>query len=215
MTLLEKTALTFLGLVLILGFLAAAAAPEYYLSVLSAEDGPLEWATAAFLFVGCLVCLRRAIRGGKGLRHTFIFGMGALILFFGAGEEISWGQRVFGWGSGEFFAENNAQGETNLHNLMAGDVKINKVIFGALLSLAFAIYFVVLPWILRRNAMLRELANAWFIPVPKWQHGVAFVIALIVMSLTATDRAPELGEFAIGLLLMLAVTYPANRDRLE
>ena len=41
----------------------------------------------------------------------------ALIFIFGAGEEISWGQRIFNVESSEYFLENNAQGETNLHNM--------------------------------------------------------------------------------------------------
>jgi hypothetical protein len=34
-----------------------------------------------------------------------------------AGEEISWGQRIFGWATPDFFRENNIQGETNFHNM--------------------------------------------------------------------------------------------------
>ena len=36
--------------------------------------------------------------------------------FYFAGEECSWGQWYFGWGTPEVIAEVNAQGETNLHN---------------------------------------------------------------------------------------------------
>ncbi len=39
---------------------------------------------------------------------------GILILIFG--EEISWGQRIFGWESSGVFNEYNFQNETNLHN---------------------------------------------------------------------------------------------------
>jgi hypothetical protein len=40
-----------------------------------------------------------------------------LLLIVMAGEEISWGQRIFGWATPEFFRENNIQGETNFHNM--------------------------------------------------------------------------------------------------
>ena len=52
-----------------------------------------------------------------------------LFFMFGAGEEISWGQRLFEIESSGFFDENNAQGEMNLHNLFVNDTKINKLEF--------------------------------------------------------------------------------------
>lgn len=39
---------------------------------------------------------------------------GILLLIFG--EEISWGQRIFGWESSGVFIEHNYQNETNIHN---------------------------------------------------------------------------------------------------
>ena len=56
-------------------------------------------------------------------------------LFFGAGEEISWGQRIFHIESSKFFNENNSQKETNLHNMIVDGVKLNKLIFSNLLSI--------------------------------------------------------------------------------
>lgn len=41
----------------------------------------------------------------------------ALVFFFGFGEEISWGQRIFNIETPAQWAEVNWQGETNLHNL--------------------------------------------------------------------------------------------------
>jgi hypothetical protein len=38
-------------------------------------------------------------------------------LFFLIGEELNWGQRIFGWSTSDSFAEINKQGETNLHNI--------------------------------------------------------------------------------------------------
>lgn len=40
----------------------------------------------------------------------------ALVLFMMAGEELSWGQRIFHWATPESYRVRNAQGETNLHN---------------------------------------------------------------------------------------------------
>ncbi len=46
------------------------------------------------------------------LSLTVIFGIFLLIF----GEEISWGQRIFGWNSFGIFKEYNVQNETNIHN---------------------------------------------------------------------------------------------------
>jgi hypothetical protein len=197
------------------GLAASYLAPDSYVGFLAAEDGPFEWATAAFLFIGAVVCAGRALKGGKGRIFAIVSALGALVLFFGAGEEISWGQRVFGWDSGEFWVENNDQAETNLHNLVVGDVKINKLLFGVGLTLAFVLYFAALPVLSAKVAGVARWADAWGVPVPKWTHGAAFVASLIVMSLVPTSRSAELGEFALGLLLALVVLRPANWEALR
>jgi membrane associated rhomboid family serine protease len=210
MTALERFLYLILTCALVTGLGASFLRPEFYVSVLSAEDGILEWGTALFLIIASLACVSRAFTRGKERIFVLMSALGALILFFGAGEEISWGQRVFGWASGDFWVENNDQAETNLHNLVVGEVKINKLIFGALLTLAFLLYFLALPALFARSDKVARWANTWGIPVPKWHHGVAFVVGLIVMSLVPTGRSAELGEFAIGLLLAMVVLRPAN-----
>lgn len=208
----ECFCLVLLGTGLATGLSTSLLFPDFYVSFLAAEDGPIEWATAIFLFSGAIACLRRALTVRRGARHAIVMALGALILFFGAGEEISWGQRIFGWASSTFWVENNAQSETNLHNLMVGDVKVNRLFFGAFLTSVFALYFILLPWLARRKHAIRRLFDAWHVPVPKPVHGWAFAISLVVMALVPTDRASELGEFALGILLALAVMFPANRD---
>ena len=47
-----------------------------------------------------------------------IFAFVALGCFFVAGEELSWGQWIFGWGTPEALAAVNLQNETNAHNLI-------------------------------------------------------------------------------------------------
>ncbi len=46
--------------------------------------------------------------------YFLIFGLGLLFI---TGEEISWGQRIFGISSPEVVQVNNAQGETTIHNI--------------------------------------------------------------------------------------------------
>jgi hypothetical protein len=77
----------------------------------------------------------------------------ALVLFVMAGEEISWGQRLFQWETTGFFAENNIQGETNLHNL-ATQLFQNVLYFGGFILL------IVLPFFQRAIAKLFNKTRA-------------------------------------------------------
>ena len=74
------------------------------------EDGFFENATVIVSLVAvlCFISLYR--------RFTPVWIL-ALVWFVFAMEEISWGQRIFGWDSHEMFAQINYQNETNLHNL--------------------------------------------------------------------------------------------------
>ncbi|MDH5422179.1 MAG: hypothetical protein OEY55_10290 [Acidimicrobiia bacterium] len=46
-----------------------------------------------------------------------LFGVLAVGIFFVIGEEISWGQRIFGFQTPAELVEQNRQGESNLHNI--------------------------------------------------------------------------------------------------
>ena len=51
------------------------------------------------------------------LRMLLLLGF-ALLFFFAAGEEISWGQRIFNVATPETLKAINAQGELNVHNII-------------------------------------------------------------------------------------------------
>jgi len=69
------------------------------------EDGPVEYPTAFFLFFSSLVSLYWVFHYHKMKKPLWLltWAVLALLFFFGAGEEISWGQRIFGIQSGDFF----------------------------------------------------------------------------------------------------------------
>jgi hypothetical protein len=48
---------------------------------------------------------------------ALLYGLVTLGAWFLTGEEISWGQRIFGWETPEALEEINRQGETTLHNI--------------------------------------------------------------------------------------------------
>jgi len=80
------------------------------------EDGLLETMTALlFLAAGLQVGIR--VYFFQDNRNPWYLLIASLFLFVGL-EEISWGQRIFGWTTPDWFSGLNVQGETNFHNLI-------------------------------------------------------------------------------------------------
>jgi hypothetical protein len=101
------------------GLGAALLPPAAFRWVFVSEFGPVELGTAACYFTATVLALGLAARSRGvvpvGARVLYLlFALGAL---FAGLEEISYGQHFFGWQSPRWFAEQNAQHETNLHNL--------------------------------------------------------------------------------------------------
>jgi hypothetical protein len=91
------------------------------LDLLFAEDMAFEMLQAQlFVFSGLL--LLRVRRTAAGLQRGMLL-LGALGFFFVGGEEISWGQRILGFDTPEFWANN--QDETTIHNIPALDSWMN------------------------------------------------------------------------------------------
>src|SRR5690606_18740736 len=66
-------------------------------------------------FVSFRIALNR-FRTGHLWQGTLFVAV-ALVMLFAGGEEISWGQRIFGWETPQEIADLNDQGETNIHNI--------------------------------------------------------------------------------------------------
>jgi len=80
------------------------------------EDGLVEW-SQAILFLTCsIVSIFICFKESKGPRRN-IHILFAIFFFVCFGEEISWGQRIFHFGTAEAIKKINVQGEMNLHNL--------------------------------------------------------------------------------------------------
>jgi glucan phosphoethanolaminetransferase (alkaline phosphatase superfamily) len=92
-----------------------------YTCFTACEDGPIENLEALVLFIAFCLGVSFLIRGWHRYpvwaRVFFLIGVvGAL---YAALEEISYGQRIFGWATPESWGLINDQDETNLHNTSA------------------------------------------------------------------------------------------------
>jgi len=88
-------------------------------SFFAGELGIIELATPVMLVPaiigGILIFINRENLVTKQLGYWILWITLACIYF--AGEEISWGQQLVGWGTPEWIKEINDQHETNLHNM--------------------------------------------------------------------------------------------------
>ncbi|MEM6311254.1 MAG: hypothetical protein AAF754_14525 [Pseudomonadota bacterium] len=187
--------------------------PVEFTTVFAREDGVVEYGTAILLFLTAIVAVllgRRA--GGYRLGLLWFYGFA---LFLAAGEEISWGQRIFGIASPEFFLENNYQQETNLHNLVVGEEQLVKFWFGTLLTLFALLYLVFLPWLYPVAGWVRKLMDLLAVPVPaRYASVVALGWSLLVLWIDL-PRNWEAYEYVFAALLCLAFSRPVNRETFQ
>ena len=211
----EALVLVLIFIMLLIGFILVftnVAAFEKYIG----EDALVEWITVLGLLAGAFTCFKRAITLRKHRTWLFIFTsvLLGLVLFFGAGEEISWGQRIFGIESPDYFKEKNLQGETNLHNLVLGGVKINMWVFSFLLTAVLGIYLLVIPFLYRKKKWMQNFVRYWGIPLPKTYQIIAFVFLFVTEFIPHGKRA-ELLEAGTALMLFLIIRFPANTQSFE
>lgn len=187
---------------------------EWYEGIYVREDGLIEWLTFLALILGFFLCWYRAsiLRPFRSKIFYFSLIFLGLVFLFGAGEEISWGQRIFNIKSPEFFMRNNTQMETNLHNLFIGSFKINRVIFGTLLGILVAFYFLILPFLYRRVEKIKLLVDSFALPLPKIFHIIFYICLAGVVSLTDSAKKGELLEFGGCWIFLLMTFRPYNRQ---
>ena len=208
----EKLVVAFLVLTVLFGLY------KYYTDMpvfeaMVQEDSFYENLTSLFLLLTSILLLVKFSKYQKYYSWTWKLGilLMAVAMFFGAGEEISWGQRIFNIQSSDYFKAHNSQEETNLHNLVVGDVKLNKLIFSNLMSICFGIYFLLLPPIWKKVPALRTLINRFGISVARPVHIIVFVlITLLILIPIDYHKKWEIWEYAFELIMFLIVYNPWN-----
>jgi hypothetical protein len=131
--------------IMLAGGLAALLGKDAYKWV-TGEDGFAEtlqvtfYALSLVLAFGIVARLWRVGRPGVACLYALV----AFGLFFLVGEELAWGQRIFGWATPEPLEAINKQGETTLHNIegVGYAFKWAQLLVGAY----GAVLPVLLPW---------------------------------------------------------------------
>lgn len=191
---------------IVLALVGVAASDERLWSRLAQEDGVIEWATVA-AFTGAaglhFARARRTWRQRPAPPLLEKLARGALLLFcvFVAGEEISWGQRLFAFKPPDAFLERNYQQELNVHNVLMDESGLGFALESKHVVAALALAFVVvLPGLVRWRPLagLRAVAPS----------RVLLPLGLVVLAAELTypvELTGEGAELLLGLLLLAAV----------
>jgi hypothetical protein len=171
-----------------------------------AEDGLVENLTFFFsLLAGLYILATLGSRTGR-VYHLLI----AVGLLFLAGEEISWGQRIFKIAGPAALAAINEQNELNLHNLSGVHQHVKAV--GLLLILALGVAVPVLCALSRRAGAFIDRLR---LPVFPWDSAALLVFATALMALPriAIHDNPfdEVGEMLVAVaFLVFALRHSKN-----
>lgn len=170
---------------------------SYYFYV--QEDGWLEWTSFWAFFVAAVffgIRAKHLFRANGFVASWFVAGL-SLFCFIVAMEEISWGQRLFGYLPPEYFLENNYQQEFNFHNVVAVDYRI------LALKVIILGYGVLLP-LMNQVKIIRSLLTKWNIAVSPLQLIPAFLAAFLLYQSYAIKFAGEVVELMTGLGFLYA-----------
>ena len=174
------------------------------------EDGIVETTTAVFYMAASALFAWMAVSTG-GYRRLWCLGFAALF-FFVAAEEISWGQRILGFGTPESMQAANVQHEFNFHNLEAIHSNIRMIGLLVIGVLCF-----VMP--VSNKLLLQSAYERLGVPVfPLWASGIV-AIAIMFMAyprfvlgriIFAMD---EVGELLLGIAFLCFALDAFDRVR--
>ncbi len=184
------------------------------------ENGPYESLGAIAAFIGSVVLaiayIKYPVGASFGLfdtkRNVFLLLL-AIFMLFVAGEEISWGQQLFGFSTPESISEINFQRELNIHNLKIIQESNNALAASA--SRLLLAYLILLPMVLLAFPAFQQLFNSVGIPFGSIQISLlaltnyfihVFLVSFDVFRKWTHDSLAEVFETNLEIvLLVLAV----------
>lgn len=126
-------------------FLLGILSPEYYKMAIW-EDGIIEALSALFWLLAAAAAAATLLISRDRSKYFVLAYLGLIVFFVVCGgEEISWGQRIFGFRGPEALRAINKQHETNLHNI--GSISV----FANAFFVLFLTFFYYYPRKLRRG----------------------------------------------------------------
>jgi hypothetical protein len=147
-----------------------------------AEDHFFEY-LSAFAFLGAGVFFLLAFRRSRLPDHRFdnppikrlAYVVLAVVFVIGAGEEISWGQRVLGYETPVALRRLNVQEEATLHNLEVFEGEDGIVTVDRLFDIFWFTFTVVGPFTAALFTPFQRYISR-LVPVPHWSLGALFLV---------------------------------------
>ncbi|MBV7534914.1 hypothetical protein KW842_03940 [Duganella sp. sic0402] len=200
--------------VFVLGLAIAFAHDQAALWRLLVEDGIVEWMQfLCFVFLSALLAFLAVEQWQRepkvNLQLLAFVGLSALV-GLAAMEEISWFQRVLHIIPPEFFAQNNRQGETNLHNLALGSSSLHKAVLLKIIAIVGLTHNIILPLLAKKRPGVRTFVEKFGLYLPPLSASVIYIV-LVALSHLLVDhpRKGELGETfgAVHYLVTVMAAY--------
>ena len=146
---------------------------RHFVDAYVAEDGPVEDLGTLCLGLGSVLAFLAFRRSGgtqDGVRVHVVKRLAylglAFVLFGAFGEEISWGQRILGFGTPEEVARLNVQREVNVHNLFGDSNGQN--LAGQAYEGFWLLFGLALPVLAATSRRLRAVLARYLPIVPLW-----------------------------------------------
>lgn len=192
------------------------------LNNLTKEDHFFEWLGTSFLLASSIGFFITFLRDKNGndlflfkTRKNYFFLLLTLLFFFGFGEELSWGQRIFNVQTPLLLNKINDQQETNIHNLEIFRGILN---FNHLFTFFWTSYCLIIPILYRKSTNIKVFLNRINLPiVPIWL-GMFFLFSYSIslvfkFSLSNLDHAvTEVKETSLCSLFFIFSIICLNKN---
>lgn len=169
-------------------------------SEIGREDHLFEWLTAVSFLIVSVISLIIFFKT-RNFIHLFF----AVLFFGGFGEEISWGQRIFGFKTPETMEQVNVQQEFNVHNIellnredfsgntRKGVARLLEVNF--MFKLFSFLFGILLPILTLHIKEIRSFTDKIKLPVPPLSIGIFFLINWFIFRFVFLNELPPDVEF--------------------
>ncbi len=128
----------------------------------------------------------------KNKSYAILYGILCVGIAFIIGEEVSWGQRFFGWATPESMKIINKQDETNIHNIHGIGTSIKW------LHLVIGTYGTFMPLIVLKSKVLQRIRPHLSMLVPHYTLLPFFFLPFIWRMYRNFFKAPKKYYFAIS-----------------
>jgi hypothetical protein len=185
------------------------------------EDGIIEYVGAFCFFMAAVLFFVLFLKSKTGndlfifrTRKNIIYLGLAAILLFGAGEEISWGQRILDFETPDALREINIQEEFTLHNLPLFDTaNIDSLLRANRLFIMFWFSFAIMvPVAALLHERLRELIERVNIPITPLLLGAMFPVNYVLSKVYGrigidVDSMTEIRETQDAVIFVLIAVW--------